>query len=558
MRVLCLCVLCGLVLPAFALDRDAFTFTNYDLNIRVEPEQQRLAVRGKITLRNDSAVPQKHLVLQVSSTLEWRSIQLDGKTVQFVTHQYTSDIDHTGALSEAVVNLPQEVSPKGSVELQVGYEGVLPRDATRFTRIGLPEDKAKHSDWDQISRAFTAVRGIGYVAWYPVAAEAANLSEGNGVEQIVGRWQAREASSTMVVQVECTCSQQIFFSGMANPRQKEAGVNTAGFSLTGPGIDVPTFIIADYQKLMPKQFLTIYYSSGQEDPAKEYAEVASQIDPIVPAGGELASLQILALPDPDAATFVSRGMLLTPLKPALTNEAELSMVYALARQTLRSPRPWIQDGLAHYAQVAFIEKQQGRQTALNYLEAHFAALLPETGTDKTAADKSVRALVEAPDDLYLQAKAMYVWWMLHEMVGDALPEALNSYRASDDTNPAYLQRLVEKAAHRDLQWFFDDWVYHDRGLPDFRVDSVFSSPLEKGGFLVTVTVENLGNTGAEVPVILKIEGSQLRKVLEVHARSKASVRIEAASVPVEATVNDGSVPESNLDNNTYKIESSSR
>src|SRR5580704_16945140 len=175
MKLFCaLCVLCGLILPALAIDREAFTFTRYDLDVRVEPEQQRLGVRGRITLRNDSAVAQKNLVLQISSTLNWKSIQIGGKPVQFETHEYTSDIDHTGALSEAVVSLPSVVGPKGTVEIDVGYEGVIPLDTTRLTRIGVPEDKAKHSDWDQISKSFTAVRGIGYVAWYPVASEAAN------------------------------------------------------------------------------------------------------------------------------------------------------------------------------------------------------------------------------------------------------------------------------------------------------------------------------------------------------------------------------------------------
>ncbi|PYX08456.1 MAG: hypothetical protein DMG88_10820, partial [Acidobacteria bacterium] len=90
MKFLCvLCVLCGF--QGFALDREAFTFTNYDLDVRVEPEQQRLAVRGKLTLRNDSASAQKNLSLQISSTLDWRSIQLAGKPVQFVSQPYTSD-----------------------------------------------------------------------------------------------------------------------------------------------------------------------------------------------------------------------------------------------------------------------------------------------------------------------------------------------------------------------------------------------------------------------------------------------------------------------------------
>src|SRR5205807_243969 len=166
----------------------AFTFTNYDLDVRVEPEQQRLALRGKLTLRNDSASAQKNISLQVSSTLDWRSIQVSGKPVQFVTQPYTSDIDHTGALSEAIVTLPQAVPPKGTIELDIGYEGTIPLDATRLTRIGVPEELAKHSDWDQIGRSFTGVRGIGYVAWYPIAVEAANLSEGNSVFSATGRW----------------------------------------------------------------------------------------------------------------------------------------------------------------------------------------------------------------------------------------------------------------------------------------------------------------------------------------------------------------------------------
>ena len=202
MRVLrFLCVLCGLLVRAHAIDREAFTFTNYDLDVHIESDQQRLAVRGKITLRNDSTSPQRNLTLQISSSLDWRSIQLDGKPVQFISQPYTSDIDHTGALSEAIVTLPREVSAKGIVELEIGYEGIIPLDATRLTRIGLPEERARHSDWDQIGKSFTAVRGIGYVAWYPVATESANLSEGNSVFETVARWKARELEAEMKIKL---------------------------------------------------------------------------------------------------------------------------------------------------------------------------------------------------------------------------------------------------------------------------------------------------------------------------------------------------------------------
>ncbi len=160
MKSLCvLGVLCGLSLSAFALDREAFTFTRYDLEIRLEPEQSRLGARGKITLRNDSAQPQKIAVLQISSSLDWRSIKVGGKAVQYVSQPYATDIDHTAALSEAIVTLPAEVKPKESVELEIAYEGTIPLDATRLTQIGVPEEIAKHTSWDQISPSFTAVRG---------------------------------------------------------------------------------------------------------------------------------------------------------------------------------------------------------------------------------------------------------------------------------------------------------------------------------------------------------------------------------------------------------------
>ncbi len=151
-----------LIAPAAAINREAFTITKYDLEVRLDPEQQRIGARGKITLRNDSSQPQKIAALQISSSLNWRSIRLDGKVLQFVSQPYTSDIDHTGALSEAIVTLPVEIKPKDSVELEIGYEGVIALDATRLMRVGVPEEVAKHTSWDQISPIIhrSAWRGI--------------------------------------------------------------------------------------------------------------------------------------------------------------------------------------------------------------------------------------------------------------------------------------------------------------------------------------------------------------------------------------------------------------
>jgi hypothetical protein len=556
-----LCAVFGLILPALALDREAFTFTHYDLDVRVEPEQQRLGVRGRITLRNDSAVAQKNLVLQISSTLDWRSIKIGGKPVQFETHQYTSDVDHTGALSEAIVALPHEIPSKGVVELDIGYEGVIPLDTTRLTRIGVPEEKAKESDWDRISKTFTAVRGIGYVAWYPVATEAASLADADAVPEAVGRWIVRHTEATMDVLFESTSPAGIFFSlsgtrSLASTKADPEVANVAHFEIAEPGVSVPTFVIASYQKLPSRDYLDVEFLPGQEETAQDYAEAAAQIDPIVPVGGGSRNLQILGLPESGASPFVSQGMLLVSLGTELSNEAELDLVYASARQRVLSPRAWIQEGLSHYAQAAFVEEHKGLQSALDYLTVHVAALADAEKSAKAAGGpQDSRSLLNAPDDLYLQSKAMYAWWMLKDMLGGLPAEALLGYHANEDRDPTYMQRLIARDSKRDLQWFFDDWVYHDRGLPDFRVASVFSRPLDNDRALVTITVENLGQAGAEVPLVLKMEGGEIRQRVEVRGRSKASVRIEASSKPLEVVVNDGSVPESDMSNNIYKIES---
>ena len=551
-----LCVLCGLSIAGRALDREAFTFTKYDLNVRVEPEQQRLAVRGKITLRNDSSQPQTNLALQISSSLDWRAIRIDGKAAHFVTQEYDSDIDHTGALSEAIVNLSQPIPPKETLTLDIGYEGVIPLDASRLTRVGVSEDRAKHSDWDQISKAFTAVRGMGYVVWYPVATEDASLADGNSVAETIARWQAREAKAEMSGTFESTSDAPIFVSAAKSGAESQKKGDKLNFAELGS--NVPTFAIANYEKLASQKKsdeVSIYYLENQREAAEAYGEVAEQIAPIVPESH--AALNILALPDTDAQPFVAEGMLLTPLTSPITNEAELSIVYAKARQQIASPRAWIYDGLAHYAQAAFIETQKGRAAALEYLSSHEKPLAEAEKADSKS--QVGQPLINSPDDIYLQTKAMAVWWMLRDMMGDsAFNSALLAYHGNEDNDAAYLQKKIEEASHRELQWFFDDWIYHDRGLPEFHVEPIYSTPIENGGFLVTVTVENVGNAGAEVPLILKSESAEIRKRLEVHAKSKASVRIEAQSRPIQVTVDDGSVPERNAGNNVYVVSGASQ
>ena len=569
MKSLCvLCALFGLWVPAFSLDRTAFTFTKYDLNLRVEPDQQRLAVRGKITLRNDSSAPQKNLSLQISSSLDWRSISMAGKAVDFVSQPYVSDIDHTGPLSEAIVSLPQGVLPKTTIELEIGYEGVILPDATRLTRLGMPADAAKNTDWDQIGKSFSAVRGIGYVAWYPVATQAANLSQENSVPATIGQWRLREAQADMRVDFCLWQRDGSSLTALMNDEstqenaEKIAGEpDTTGCRqhVFAPlGQTAPLFVIGGYETLVHTA-VTISHLPEHKSAAENYAAASNNVLPFITRwfGPPRRSARLAELPDSAAAPYENGGMLLTPLTNVDIKLAEIAAVHQLTHAVFPSPRLWIYEGLAHFAQAIYREQQSDRETALHFMGDHLAALVEaeKALAAEHGAVTSEQSLMNTGIEELYRSKAMYVWWMLRDMVGEpALKQALAAYRPDRDTEPFYLQHLIEAQSKRDLAWFFDDWVYHDLGLPDFRIDSVYPSQTAQGSYMVTVTVENLGGAGAAVPVTLRSFGHEETGRLEVRGRSKNSIRIIAQSPASEVVVNDGSVPESDSSNNTFTVQ----
>ncbi len=237
--------------------------------------------------------------------------------------------------------------------------------------------------------------------------------------------------------------------------------------------------------------------------------------------------------------------------------AGINLVHELVHSALPSSRPWVYEGLAHFAEAMYRQQQGGRQVALDFLGLHRAAFLDSEKEVSAAPQKNPgQPLASTFDETYYRSKAAYVWWMLRDMIGDdALKQAIGKYRANDDDdkNPKYVEQLIEAAAKRDLGWFFDDWVYQDRGLPDFHVQSVHPWTTEKGVQFVTVTLENLGNAGAEVPFTILFEGGEITKRIEVRAKGTATTRVELPQPPSEIVINDGSVPESDLTNNVFQI-----
>jgi hypothetical protein len=469
-------------------------------------------------------------------------------------------------LSEAIVTLPQAIAPKGTIELEIAYEGVILLDATRLTRIGTPEETANNTDWDQIGPASSAVRGAGYVAWYPIATDVANLSEENSLPEVLERWKTRESATKMHLRIGVSrddgepaqplvvnqASCQVLYEQMGRSSHSSADCTYQPL-----GSRIPVFAIANYG-FIERPSIEVYNLATHAVAAESYATAAEKIVSLITEwfGKAHEKARTIDLPDPRAAPFESGSFLLTPLSDNDSAAPGLTAAHQLTHAAFVSFRPWIEEGLAHFAQALYVEREKGRPAAVEYLTAHAAELseIEIPTAVPRSEDKVNRSLVNTPNEELYRSKAMCVWWMLRDMVGDAaLKKAIAAYRPEQDKEPSYMPRLIAAQTQRDLEWFFDDWVYRDRGLPDFKVEAAFSRKTMSGSFMLTITLDNLGTAGAEVPVIVKFTGGEIMRRLEVRAKNKAVIRVEVPAAPQEIVVNDGSVPESDTANNNFKI-----
>src|ERR1035437_9599179 len=570
------------LLPALAIDREAFTISRYQLEVQVDRLPHFIAVPGKLPLPNDSNKPQKLATLQVSSSLAWNAIALDEKPVQWLGDNYTSDIDHTGSLSEVIVTLPKEIAPAATVTLDVQYGGTITPDATRLTRMGAPADVAARNDWDEISDPFTAVRGLGYVAWYPVAIEAVSLSDGNAVFDAIARWKQRhdrsEFEAAFAIEARDGKQSLRIVTNMADSAEgklmpevhddKTPATLVTKVSVLGLGETVPSFAVADYVELA-RPTVTLFHVAEHTSPARDYALAAEANDPLLHdwLGEPTQPARIVELTDPNANPWQNGAVLFTPLREAPTAPLQLLLLPAQAAARFHSPHAWIQDGLERFLQTLAVERRSGRHAALEFLGQYREPLAqaeqaahPKAVTKGLSEENAANnTLLNTNDELYLRGKGGFVFWMLRDMTGDeAMQRAISAYRGGADKDPSYFQRLVRTSAKRDLEWFFDDWVYRDRGLPEFHVESAYTRPLlneTNKSFLVTATIEDPRGAGAAGPGLIQTPSGEKGIRVLVKAGEKGTGRIEVAVAPDKIVVNDGSVPETNLNNNVYEIPS---
>jgi hypothetical protein len=530
----------------------------------------------------------------------------------FAAHRIDTDADHTGQMEEAVVTLPQPLAPGASIALTALYSGTIPPSAERLERIGAPSDRALAADWDSIAGADpdgqtggTALRGFGNVLWYPVSAPPIFLGGDARFFQTVGDTKLRQSSASVRLRVAVEYigdpPDAAFFCGRREqliatsdnpnlPAAESPGIATALFAPQQLGFRTLNLFItagAASNAGTPTNSDLIAAVTGHYDALPAYSAAASQVELLLIDWFGAQPLTPLTILDHPGQPFEDDALLVSPMRagdPAtVVPSLAPSLVHSLTHAWIRSNHAWIDEGLAQFASLLWTERTAGRPAALAQLEdaAHSLALAePEvpasasssfstSSSDSTAPASSSsnpanqpaapsasvspagNSLADATGEVFYRTKAAAVWWMLRTLVGDDdLKLTLQAYRldAKLDRDPLGLEHTLEKFSHKDLRWFFNDWVYRDRGLPDLSIVSVTPSKLEMhsglpAGWLVAVIVRNDGYAEADVPVTVRSGTSSETRRLRIPGQSSVSTRIIFAGTPEQVQVNDGGVPE---------------
>ncbi len=548
-------------------EREALTFTAFDMDVHLRPADQQISVRALLTVRNDGASPLTHIPLQISSSLAWERIRIAARDVAFTVATLNSDADHTGQLHEAAIALTAPLAPGASLQLDVTYSGVIPQSAQRLLAIGTPTDAALHTDWDSIGVDFTGLRGFGNVVWYPVSSVPVILGDGARVFDEMGEHKLRMAGAHFrlrltdefphgqapTVAVINGHSAPLTFTQPSTTGAEVSGGATASLSSAVLGFEAPSIFLAIRT---PRQATnTTLYALPDDNPAIEgWASAAAFVTPFLQGWlgqAPRSQLTILDLPDPEDAPFETGALLATAIRQATPDELDGIFAHALTHAWMSSPRAWLSEGVAHFMGTLWIEKQSGRQKALESLEAGRTALA--LAEPSSPGESSGQTLAQAISPVYYRTKATYVFWILRDLAGDpALSAALRAYSPASDaasglgpnSSPGAFEKLIEQASlRRDLSWFFSDWVDADKGLPDIAIDGVFPSRTEGDNWLVAVNLSNSGYAAAEIPVTVSNPDTSVTQRILVPARGKATQRILIQGRPTRVQANDGTIPE---------------
>ena len=166
--------------------------------------------------------------------------------------------------------------------------------------------------------------------------------------------------------------------------------------------------------------VAVYARQEDIESAQAYMSAAAMVAPLLRSwlGAQPKGvLNIVDLPEAGDDAFEDGTVLFANVHSTEPEKLTGTMVHSLTHAYFQSPYPWLQEGVASFMASLWVEKQSGRDSAMEQLDNSRGAL--------SLGDNGESALLVAREPVYYRTKATYVFWMLRDVAGeDALAKAL--------------------------------------------------------------------------------------------------------------------------------------
>ncbi|HEY2003331.1 MAG TPA: hypothetical protein VGG80_13490, partial [Acidobacteriaceae bacterium] len=401
------------------------------------------------------------------------------------------------------------------------------------------------------------LRGFGNVLWYPVCNVPVVLGDSDRFFSEIGMTKLRESAAmvSMTVTEEFTGAAPTvaFLDGVpvtvaATPPPSGSdlpGIATAKLPETRLGFATPTLFLAQ-RTLETGNHLKLYARQSDAAATQSYMTAASILTSQMTdwfGTKPKSDLNILDPPEADDNPSEERALVVTNIANVDPKKLLGPMSHVLTHAYFQSPQPWLEEGVAQFMASVWTERRDGREAAITQMDNMRGALsLAETGDPDRDAGQP---LIAAHDPIFYRTKADYVFWMLRGIVGDKpLAAALEQYATTLDPKQDDFQHLLERASNQKLDWFFNDWVNRDRGLPVLNIEAITPSKgSTEDSYIVAVTVSNTGTAVADVPVTLYSTDATVTERMRIEPKGRTTRRFLVNGRPQQVQVNDGTTPE---------------
>ncbi|MBM3727914.1 MAG: M1 family metallopeptidase [Acidobacteria bacterium] len=217
---------------------------------------------------------------------------------------------------------------------------------------------------------------------------------------------------------------------------------------------------------------------------------------------------------------------------------------------------WLQEALANYSAVMFLERRKGPRLLDAVLEDYKRHLL-----SKTPDGEEVQSVGPVTQGLRLQSsknpdawrtimyeKGTWILHMLRRQLGDErflalLADLTKRYRFAPLSTAAFQSAASEQmpatAPDRKLEAFFENWVY-GTGVPALKVAHTVRGTAPRVRVTVTVTQTGVGDDfSVDVPVEIQIPRSRPVTRWVRTSNEPATIQLTAAAAPTRVVVDPG-------------------